>query len=126
MSCRLAKRNLARRPRWAARQSLSKRQMCGFIVGLVGVDTRRFWLCPIARRGVDDSRAKCLGLLATIDLDVVMTSEREWGCYPQVPGLAIAQLSRHDGIDAVLVTPWWWDGSERVRVPRPTAAQPYS
>jgi uncharacterized protein (TIGR02680 family) len=61
----------------------------------------------------DDSRAKCLGLLATFDMDVIMTSEREWGCYPQVPGLAICQLSRHDGIDAVLVTPWRWDGRER-------------
>jgi uncharacterized protein (TIGR02680 family) len=61
----------------------------------------------------DDSRAKCLGLLATFDMDVVMTSEREWGCYPQVPGLAICQLARHDGIDAVLVTPWRWDGRER-------------
>ncbi|WP_329100455.1 TIGR02680 family protein [Micromonospora sp. NBC_01699] len=66
----------------------------------------------------DDSRAKCLGLLATFDLDVVMTSEREWGCYPQVPGLGIAQLVRHDGIDGVLVTPWRWDGSERLRLPR--------
>jgi hypothetical protein len=64
----------------------------------------------------DDSRAKCLGLLATFDLDVVMTSEREWGCYPQVPGLGIAQLARHDGIDAVLVTPWRWDGRERHRL----------
>jgi len=61
----------------------------------------------------DDSRAKCLGLLATFDMDVVMTSEREWGCYPQVPGLGICQLARHDGIDAVLVTPWLWDGRER-------------
>ena len=61
----------------------------------------------------DDSRAKCLGLLATFDMDVAMTSEREWGCYPQVPGLAICQLARHDGIDAVLVTPWRWDGRER-------------
>ncbi|MFI6498939.1 TIGR02680 family protein [Nonomuraea typhae] len=65
----------------------------------------------------DDSRAKCLGLLATFDMDVVMTSEREWGCYPQVPGLAIAQLSRRDGVDAVLVTSWWWDGRERRRAP---------
>ncbi|MGD0557829.1 MAG: TIGR02680 family protein [Streptosporangiaceae bacterium] len=63
----------------------------------------------------DDSRAKCLGLLATFDMDVVMTSEREWGCYPQVPGLAICQLARHDGVDAVLVTPWRWDGHERRR-----------
>ncbi|MHB1592571.1 MAG: TIGR02680 family protein [Streptosporangiaceae bacterium] len=61
----------------------------------------------------DDSRAKCLGLLAAFDMDVVMTSEREWGCYPQVPGLAICQLARRDDIDAVLVTPWRWDGRER-------------
>jgi uncharacterized protein (TIGR02680 family) len=66
----------------------------------------------------DDSRAKCLGLLATFDMDVVMTSEREWGCYPQVPGLGISHLARQDGIDAVLVTPWRWDGRERRRTER--------
>jgi uncharacterized protein (TIGR02680 family) len=69
----------------------------------------------------DDSRAKCLGLLATFDMDVVMTSEREWGCYPQVPGLAICQLARQDGVDAVLVTPWRWDGRERQPAGRVTA-----
>ncbi|MEU8870791.1 TIGR02680 family protein [Streptomyces javensis] len=67
----------------------------------------------------DDSRAKCLGLLHAFDLDVVMTSEREWACYPQVPGIAIAQLSRVDDIDAVLVTRWQWDGAERARAPEP-------
>ncbi|PWI10611.1 TIGR02680 family protein [Streptomyces sp. NWU339] len=67
----------------------------------------------------DDSRAKCLGLLRAFDLDVVMTSEREWACYPQVPGIAIAQLSRVDDIDAVLVTRWEWDGSERRRGTEP-------
>jgi uncharacterized protein (TIGR02680 family) len=66
----------------------------------------------------DDSRAKCLGLLATFDMDVVMTSEREWGCYPQVPGLGICQLARQDDVDAVLVTPWRWDGRERRRTDR--------
>ena len=66
----------------------------------------------------DDSRAKCLGLLATFDMDVVMTSEREWGCYPQVPGLGISHLARQDGVDAVLVTPWRWDGRERRRADR--------
>ncbi|NYH77246.1 uncharacterized protein (TIGR02680 family) [Actinopolyspora biskrensis] len=70
--------------------------------------------------GVDDNaRAKYLGLLAAFDLDVVMTSEREWGCYPEVPGLSIAQLSRTEGVDAVLVTHWEWNGSERTRVDRP-------
>jgi len=72
----------------------------------------------------DDSRAKCLGLLTAFDLDVVMTSEREWGCYPEVPGLAIAQLSRVDGIAAVLVTHWEWDGAARVSVTRPSSAAP--
>ncbi|MBB4934755.1 uncharacterized protein (TIGR02680 family) [Lipingzhangella halophila] len=67
----------------------------------------------------DDSRAKCLGLLRSFDLDVVMTSEREWGCYPEVPGLAIAHLSRVDGVPAVLVTRWEWDGSRRTRVADP-------
>ncbi|MFJ5721357.1 TIGR02680 family protein [Streptomyces sp. NPDC093149] len=69
----------------------------------------------------DDSRAKCLGLLSAFDLDVVMTSEREWACYPQVPGIAIAQLSRVDDIDAVLVTRWEWDGSDRRRGAEPGA-----
>lgn len=69
--------------------------------------------------GVDDNaRAKYLGLLAAFDLDVVMTSEREWGCYPEVPGLAISQLSRVDGVPAVLVTNWEWDGANRTRVDR--------
>jgi uncharacterized protein (TIGR02680 family) len=69
----------------------------------------------------DDSRAKCFGLLTSFDLDVVMTSEREWGCYREVPGLAIAQLARTDGIPAVLVSHWEWDGATRRQVERPVA-----
>jgi hypothetical protein len=38
-----------------------------------------------------------------------------------VPGLSICQLSRRDGIDAVLVTPWRWDGRERTRADLPTS-----
>ncbi|WP_299166908.1 TIGR02680 family protein [uncultured Arthrobacter sp.] len=81
-----------------------------------GPHAPRLILLDEAFAGVDDdSRAKSLGLLATFDLDVVMTSEREWGCYPQVPGLAIAQLSRVEGVDAVGVTRWRWDGRRRQR-----------
>jgi len=77
----------------------------------------RLILLDEAFAGVDDdSRAKALGLLATFDLDVVMTSEREWGCYPEVPGLAIAQLSRVEGVDAVGVTRWRWNGARRTRL----------
>ncbi|MPY98981.1 MAG: TIGR02680 family protein [Actinophytocola sp.] len=69
--------------------------------------------------GVDDNaRAKYLGLLTAFDLDVVMTSEREWGCYPEVPGLAISQLSRIDDVPAVLVTNWEWDGHMRTEATR--------
>jgi uncharacterized protein (TIGR02680 family) len=69
--------------------------------------------------GVDDNaRAKYLGLLTAFDLDVVMTSEREWGCYPEVPALGISQLARADGVPAVLVTNWEWDGRRRTRVDR--------
>jgi hypothetical protein len=37
-----------------------------------------------------------------------------------VPGLSISQLARQDGIDAVLVTPWRWDGRERRRADQAT------
>jgi hypothetical protein len=67
--------------------------------------------------GVDsDMRSKCMGLLATFDLDFVMTSEREWGCYPTLPGLAIYQLASRPGVDAVGVTRFVWNGRERLRV----------
>lgn len=71
----------------------------------------RLVLLDEAFAGVDDdARAKCLGLLATFDLDVMMTSEREWGFYATVPGIATHQLVRRDGVDAVHVTTWEWDG----------------
>jgi uncharacterized protein (TIGR02680 family) len=75
--------------------------------------------------GVDDNaRASCLGLLAAFDLDVVMTSEREWGCYAEVPGLSIAQLSRFEDTPAVLVQLWSWDGKHKARVITPSADEP--
>ena len=66
--------------------------------------------------GVDaDMRNKCMGLLSAFDLDFVMTSEREWGCYPSLPGVAIYQMSTRQGIDAVGLTRWVWNGRERYR-----------
>ena len=82
-------------------------------------DAPRLVLLDEAFAGVDDdSRAKSLGLLANFDLDVVMTSEREWGFYATVPGIATHQLVRRDGIDAVHVTTWEWDGNTPRRVER--------
>lgn len=66
--------------------------------------------------GIDSKvRAKCMGLLEAFDLDFVMTSEREWGAYPTISGLAIYQLTTRPGIDAIATTRWVWNGRERVR-----------
>ena len=101
-------------------------------------DARRLVTLDEAFAGVDDdARAKCLGLLTTFDLDVVMTSEREWGFYASVPGIATHQLVRRDGIDAVHVTTWEWNGSvtpaggariqrSRAAAPRPAAMEALS
>jgi hypothetical protein len=74
----------------------------------------------------DDARGQYLGLLAAFDLDVAMTSEREWGCYASVPGIATHHLVRRDGIDAVHVTTWEWDGQRATRVEHVMAARPQS
>jgi hypothetical protein len=68
--------------------------------------------------GIDaDMRAKCMGLINTFDLDFIMTSEREWGCYQTLPGVAIYQLSTRPGIDAVGLTRWVWNGQQRCLPP---------
>jgi uncharacterized protein (TIGR02680 family) len=75
--------------------------------------------------GIDgDMRAKCLDLLVRFDLDVVMTSEREWACYPTVPAIAIHQLSTRPGIDAIGVHRWVWNGRERLQVVDAAAPEP--
>src|SRR2546428_87762 len=72
--------------------------------------------------GVDKNmRAKCMDLLHVFDLDVVMTSESEWGCYPTVPAIAIYQLSAREGVDAVYAARWVWNGKQRVRDDSPLA-----
>lgn len=74
----------------------------------------RLVLLDEAFAGIDDeARASCMGLIREFDLDFVMTSEREWGCYAELPGLSICQLVRREGMDAVFVSRWTWDGREK-------------
>ncbi|HEY5088113.1 MAG TPA: TIGR02680 family protein [Gemmatimonadaceae bacterium] len=74
----------------------------------------RLVLLDEAFAGIDDeARASCMGLIREFDLDFVMTSEREWGCYAEIPGLNICWLVRREGMDAVFVSRWSWDGHER-------------
>jgi uncharacterized protein (TIGR02680 family) len=67
----------------------------------------------------DDARRHCMALIREFDLDFVMTSEREWGCYAELPGVAISQLVRHENADAVFVSRWNWDGREKRAEPDP-------
>ncbi|MCB1947011.1 MAG: TIGR02680 family protein [Thauera sp.] len=76
----------------------------------------RLVLLDEAFAGIDDAaRAHCMGLIREFDLDFVITSEREWACYAELPGVAICQLQRREGIDAVHVSRWTWDGRARLR-----------
>jgi len=76
----------------------------------------RLMLLDEAFAGIDDAaRAHCMGLIREFDLDFVITSEREWACYAELPGVAICQLQRREGIDAVFVSRWTWDGRARIR-----------
>jgi uncharacterized protein (TIGR02680 family) len=76
----------------------------------------RLILLDEAFAGIDDAaRAHCMGLIREFDLDFVITSEREWGCYAELPGVAICQLQRREGIDAVFVSRWSWDGRAKMR-----------
>ena len=75
----------------------------------------RLMLLDEAFAGIDDTaRAHCMGLIREFDLDFVITSEREWACYAELPGVAICQLQRREGIDAVFVSRWTWDGRAKI------------
>jgi uncharacterized protein (TIGR02680 family) len=74
----------------------------------------RLMLLDEAFAGIDDAaRAHCMGLVREFDLDFIITSEREWGCYAELPGVAICQLQRREGVDAVFVSRWTWDGRSK-------------
>ena len=76
----------------------------------------RMVLLDEAFAGIDDAaRAHCMGLIREFDLDFVITSEREWACYAELPGVSICQLQRREGVDAVHVSRWTWDGRARRR-----------
>ncbi|QYD69031.1 TIGR02680 family protein [Paraburkholderia edwinii] len=80
----------------------------------------RLMLLDEAFAGIDNlARAHCMGLIREFDLDFVITSEREWACYAELPGVAICQLQRREGVDAVHVSRWIWDGKSRRSAPDP-------
>ncbi len=63
--------------------------------------------------GIDKpTRARLMGLLHSFDLDFVMTSELEWGCYATLPAVGICQFASNPDSPAVLVTRLTWNGRE--------------
>lgn len=87
----------------------------------------RLMLLDEAFAGIDDlARSDCMGLIREFDLDFVITSEREWGCYATLPGVSICQLQRREGVDAVFVSRWTWDGQAKRRVDDPDRRFPPS
>ncbi|MGH9110037.1 MAG: SbcC/MukB-like Walker B domain-containing protein, partial [Acidimicrobiales bacterium] len=64
--------------------------------------------------GIDDSqRGDCMGMLVDLDLDMVLTNYAEWGCYPEVPSVAVYHLERTPGRPGVTALRFLWDGSAR-------------
>lgn len=74
----------------------------------------RLVLMDEAFAGVDTPmRAELLGLLCRLQLDFVLTSHSEWGCYSTVDGTAIYHLSRDKAFPGVLAERYVWDGTVR-------------
>jgi len=74
----------------------------------------RLILLDEAFAGIDDAaRAHCMALIREFDLDFIITSEREWACYAELPGVSICQLQRREDVDAVYVSRWTWDGKAK-------------
>lgn len=90
-------------------------------------DGPRLVLLDEAFAGIDPgNRAGCMELIREFDLDFVMTSDRETGCYPALAGNAIYHLSTRPGSMAVLATRQVWNGSAATRPPDhgPAHAEP--
>lgn len=70
--------------------------------------------------GIDDeARAHCWALIREFDLDFIITSEREWACSVELPGVSICHLLKREGVDAVFVSRWEWDGRSKRQLSDP-------
>lgn len=71
----------------------------------------RLILLDEAFAGIDQGmRGRCMGLLVALDLDFMMTSHDEWGCYEELPGVATYQLYRDPALEGVAAVRTVWTG----------------
>ncbi|MDP9388734.1 MAG: hypothetical protein M3Q48_12675, partial [Actinomycetota bacterium] len=58
----------------------------------------------------DDQRGDCMRMLVELDLDPVLANFGEWGCYAEVPHIAVYHLERTPGVPGVAALRFVWDG----------------
>ena len=74
----------------------------------------RLLLLDDAFAKVDEpTHGRLLELLVDLDLDFMITSERMWGCFSQVPSLEIYEVLRDPAVAGVALVHFHWDGHER-------------
>ncbi|GAA5010943.1 TIGR02680 family protein [Actinopolymorpha pittospori] len=61
----------------------------------------------------EPTHGRLLGLLVSLDLDFVITSERLWGCFSTVPSLHIYECLRDPLARGVATVHFTWDGKSR-------------
>ncbi|MFE5596079.1 TIGR02680 family protein [Streptomyces sp. NPDC056549] len=62
--------------------------------------------------GVDTvNRGQVFALLTALDLDLMITSDHEWGTYSELPGIAVHQLLTDRDDDAVTSARFVWNGT---------------
>lgn len=63
-----------------------------------------------------DNHAGLFGLLVSLDLDFIATSERLWGDHRTVPELSIVEIVRDAGLKSILLDRYTWQGDTLERV----------
>jgi uncharacterized protein (TIGR02680 family) len=64
----------------------------------------------------EDNHARLFGLLVSLDLDFVVTSERLFGTHASVPELAITEVLRDPELRTIALVHYHWDGRHRTEL----------
>ncbi len=80
----------------------------------IGAPCPRLLLLDDAFAKVDEpTHGRLLKLLVEMNLDFMITSERMWGCFPEVPSLEIYEALREVSVPGVALVHFRWDGTTR-------------
>ncbi|MCM3925005.1 hypothetical protein ND748_25485 [Frankia sp. AiPs1] len=64
----------------------------------------------------EDNHARLFGLLVSLDLDFVVTSERLFGTHADVPELSIIEVLRDPDLRTIALVHYHWDGRARTEL----------